>query len=309
MKAETKFLTEFLTELNAVLTEENYADKYQDIVSPIRNFFIEKNDLTAFSLARYYGGNTRIAFFAEWYSQILDITQDSKDLFKVNQEYLRKKIPLSYRGIPNLYEIIDNHIREIFLPRQIALIHSKTTELILELESKYPYLKKYLSKEALAKNSLGEIINISKLYQIKVSLSQFIEGQGYRSHYIKIAFPCLISMIYSFNQVNSTANAKEIRWVLLEELLKNIAVLFEIKNSKDLQKFLYQVSLSDTEEFNWLKMNPTLQLKMAMADSGAREKSKSVRDKIYQKAKDNLYALNVPDKYKSMLKDLIDWSA
>jgi hypothetical protein len=308
MQLQNGFLTEFLTEVNFVLTQEDYENKLEDVLNPIRALFLEQGSLLAFSLARYCESNTRIAFFCEWYLQILEITRDSSSLFKANQEYLKKRIPTKLKGIPNLYEIVDTHISNIFIPKQIALLHSKTAEFISDLKEKYPYLNKYLSKQFLGKFMVGDVISVSKIYKENLTLAEFIEAQSYRNSFVQVGLPCILGLCYSFNQLDNPINPKGVKWVLLESLLKNISILHEINNSKDLQKFLYHSSLTDKEEFEWLKKDPSTQLKIAISDTESRKKTQKIKQKIYQKSKEELEAIILPEKHKQMLKDLIDWA-
>lgn len=307
MQTNTGFLTEFLTEVNFVLTQEDYENKLEDILNPIRNLFLEEESLLAFSLARYCEANTRIAFFCEWYLQVLEITKDSSNLFQANQNYLKKRVPVKLKGIPNLYEVMNNHINKIFIPKQIGLLHSKTAEFISDLNNKYPYLQKYLNKQFLSKFIFGDVVSVSRIYKENLTLAEFIEAQAYRHSFVQISLPCMLGLSYTFNQPDNPINPKGVKWVLLESLLKNIATLHEINNSKDLQKFIYQINLSDSQEFEWLRKTDANQLKIAISDTQARKKTLEIKQKIYQKAKEELDHLIFPDKYKSMLSDLIDW--
>lgn len=308
MQTQKGFLTEFLTEVNFVLTQENYENKLEDVLNPIRSLFLEQESLLAFSLARYCEASPRIAFFCEWYLQVLEITKDASQLFQANRSYLKKRVPTKLRGLPNLYQTIDDHINTVFIPKQIGLLHAKTAEFTADLLQKHPYLQKYLSKQFLGRFMVGEIVSVSKIYKENLTLAEFVEAQAYRHSFVQISLPCMLGLSYTFNQTDNPINPKGVKWVLLESLLKNIATLHEINNSKDLQKFIYQNSLSDAEEFEWLTRNTSSQLKIAVSDTETRKKTTEIKEKIYQKSQEELDSLIFPDKYKAMLAELIEWA-
>lgn len=308
MQPSNAFLTEFLTKINFVLTQENYNGQLENLLAPIKSLLIKENELLSFSLARYCGADTEIAFFCQWYYQTLKITKDSQLLLEENQNFLRKKVPLKLRGVPNLYEIIDEHIFQVFQPYQITLIQRKNQEFIEDIRRKYKYLDKYLSKDYLSKFIYSEILSVQKLYQEDLPLSKYVEAQAFRSSFIQISWPCLISLSYHFHQKDNPVNPEKIKWVLVEEVLKAIAALHQSSQNQDLQIFIYRQELSESQEFKWLQQNSSQQLKEALASPTARTKNKEICDKIYENARNNLESLVFPEKFKGMLKDLLEWS-
>jgi hypothetical protein len=308
MKTSNAFLTEFLTQVNFVLTKEGYAGQLENLLTPVKNLLVQENELLSFSLARYCGANTEIAFFCQWYYQTLKITRDSHILLEENQKFLRQKVPLKFRGVPNLYEIIDQHIFGIFQPYQITLIQRKNQEFIEDLHKKYSYLDKYLSKNYLSKFIHSELLSVQKLYENDLPLSKFVEAQAFRTSFIQIGWPCLLSLAYYFNQEDNPINPAGIKWILVEEVLKAISALHQSSQNKDLQMFIYRQELDETQEFKWLGKTPSNQLKEALGSPTARVKNKEICEKIYQNGKNNLESLIFPDKHKEMLQDLLDWS-
>ncbi len=303
------FLAEFYNEVNFVLTQEDHGNQMEEVLAPVKNLFLEEKSLLSFSLARYCGANTRISFFCEWYFQVLNITKDTNQLYLANQNYLRKKVPLRLRGLPNLYEVVDKHIENIFLPSQIGVMHSKNVELTNELKERYPYLSKYLNKDYLSKFIGGEIISIASIYREEITTSQYLKAQGQRLSFVQIALPCLLGLSYSFNQPNNPINPEKVKWVLLEEVLRDIATLYQIYHTEDLQRFLYLKSLSESEEFNYLKSQESTQSKLALQSNSTRQQANEYKDKILFNAINNLEALVFPDNYKEMIRDLIEWSS
>ena len=308
MKPTNAFLTEFLTKINFVLTQEDYGGELENLLAPIKSLLIKENELLTFSLSRYCGADTEIAFFCQWYYQTLKITRDSKLLLQENQNFLRKKVPLKLRGLSNLYEIIDEHIFEVFQPYQITLIQRKNQEFIEDIRRKCKYLDRYLSKDYLSKFIYSEILSVQKLYQKDLPLSKYVEVQAFRSSFIQISWPCLISLSFHFHQKDNPINPEGVKWILVEEVLKAIAALHQRSQNQDLQIFIYRQELTEIEEFEWLQKNSIEQLKDALASSTARTKNEEICNKIYENGRNNLESLVFPDKFKEMLKDLLEWS-
>jgi len=306
--SETAFLTEFLKEVNFFLTQEDYGNRLEDILSPIKSIIIKDKNLFSFSLSRFCGADKHIAFFSEWYYRVLKITKDTRILIEANRIHFRKKVPLHLKGVPNLYETIDKHIQTVILPRQIGILHTKNLELIQDLKQKYPFLNKYLSKEYLSRFISAELTTISKLYGKNLSNSEFLEAQGSRLSFLQIGLPCILGLSYNFHQESSPINPAKIGWILLEELLKNIASLYQINHYKDLHKFLYQQSLNEQKEFNWLRQESSQQVQIALSDPETRKAANNLEKKIFDGAMSNIKALVLPEKYQEMLSDLINWA-
>ena len=72
---------------------------------------------------------------------------------------------------------------------------------------------------------VGDVISISKIYKENLTVSEFIEAQSQRSSFVQIGLPCILGLSYTFNQPDNPINPDGVKWVLLENLLKNIATL------------------------------------------------------------------------------------
>jgi hypothetical protein len=301
------FSREFLSELNQVITTDQWSQSLYDLLTPIRNCLLAETNLLSYSIARHAGAPIKIAFFAEWNYQILRLTADSKILLEENRKYFRKKVPVRLRGVPGLYDLIDKHINEIFQPKQNILMNLKSEELMNQLGQNHEYYKKYFSKEFLAKFQQSEMLGVRPLYQETVNVSQYLEAQGMRLSFIKIGLPVLLGFLHTFYLVpkNST---KAIRWVLLEEVLRGISTLHQTGETKDLQKFIYASRLNEKEEFQWWQNDESKQLQIALSSTEAREISKEAREKIYQNTKNNLASVGLSTNQREILEDLLNWT-
>lgn len=308
MFLKNSFLTEFLSETNLILTQVDRGNKLNDIVSPIKNYFQKEKDVLTFSLARYAGGNTHLAFFSEWYYQTVKLTLNRDLLTQENKEYLKKKIAIHLRGVPNIFSLVDNHIEEVYIPWQISFMQLKSNEVMTDIVKSNPFLSKYLNEDYLNQVIASELTSIKPIYTEKMNLSEFLEAQSSRTSFLQISFPCLVGFCYNFNQKDSLITPKGVKWVMLEELLKNIAALHQTSQDQDLSLFLYQQNMDEKEQFGWYQFDRTKQIHIVMQTPEIKAKVKEVREKLYKRSLSQLESLVFPEKYREMLRDLIDWS-
>jgi hypothetical protein len=305
---KTAFLTEFLSETNLILTQEDYGNKLYDLLSPIRNLMQEEKDVLTFSISRYCGADTRLAFFAEWHYQTIKLTLDSSKLLEENRKYFKKRVPLRLKGVPNLYDLIDHDIKSLFLPQQITFLHTKSLNMMRDILFKNEHLSKYLSNNYLNRVVSGEITSKKYLYTEDFSLFQFNEAQSHRVSYALIAYPALLGLTYNFNQSGSEINPKGVKWVLIEEILESIANLHETGESKELDLFIYRSRLTEKDEFEWLQKSYQDKLRIIAQTPEVKEIVNNTRKRVYDKAKNDLENLIFPEKYKDMFNDLLDWA-
>jgi hypothetical protein len=300
-------LTEFLAETNALLAQIDYGNKLHDMISPIKNLMLKEKELLAFSMARYCGANTKIAFFCEWYFQVLKLTGNTAGLVKENQEYFYKKVPIRLRGIPNIYQLVDQDI-QVFVPQQLALVQTKSKSLLDSLVSKYPYLSKYLSDGFLSQVISSQYSSRKNKYVDRMSISEYLESQMTSDSFVKIALPCLLGFHYSFNQPNSRINSDQVKWIMIEEVLKNISLLNQINQNKDFEEFLHWSTLNEKEEFEWLQLDQKNRFQKMLSTPTTRELAKGHKEKIYKSTINNINSIVFPEQHKKMLLELLDWS-
>jgi ribosomal protein L23 len=307
MNSESKFLTEFLAETNLLLAQIDYGNKLHDIISPIKNLMLKEKELLAFSMARYCGANTKIAFFCEWYYQILRLTNNTSALVTENQEYFYKKVPIRLRGVPNIYKLVDTDV-QAFVPQQLALIQNKSKVILDSLVGHYPYLSKYLNDTFLSQIIASHYSSRKNKYVDRMSVSEYLESQMTSDSFVKIALPCLVGFQFSFSQNNSVINPATVKWVMVEEALKNISLLNQINQDKKFDEFVHGSTLTEKEEFEWLQLDDKNRLQKMLSNPATRESVKNYKEKIYKSTINNINAMVFPDQHKKMLLELLDWS-
>ncbi len=308
MFLQSTFITEFLAQTNLTLTQEDFGSKLGDLLLPIKNYLQKEKNILSFSLARYCGGTQNLAFFCEWYYQSNKLTRNSHPLFVENHEYLVHKIPERLSGINNIEAMVDQQIINCYLPAQMSIFQFKSRELMTDLITKDGYLNRYLNNNFLGKVAAAELETAKGLLLERTPVSQFAETQGYRLSFVQIAVPCLLGFLYNFNQKDSPINVQGVKWFMVEEILYRIAFLHQTASTTDLTLFLYRLELTESQEFNWLSQPRALQIEQAGLDEGTRVQIRSVRDKALMEAGEKLDKLIFPEKYKEMLRDLLDWS-
>jgi hypothetical protein len=308
MQTDPTLVKEFLSEANQLITQDDYGKGLYDLLTPIRNLLLNRKDLLTFSIAKYAGADNRLAFFCEWFYLTHKLTVETNLLKTENVEYLRKKIPLRLRGVKNLDHNIERDATQVFLPRQVAVLHLKTQEYIQGLINRDSVLDKYLNKGYLNSFVSSEITSIKRIYQESQTVNDYLSVQGERSSFVMLGLPCLLGLTYHLNQPATKAIGKSVKWVLLEEVLKDIARLHQTASNKEFQKFVYASKLSEKDEYHYLSLSEHDRARQSEGSEDAKEIVKSMREKIYQKASHGLKQTNLPDKFGSMIGDLLEWS-
>jgi hypothetical protein len=304
---ESAFLTEFLAETNLMLSQIDYNNKLYDLISPIKNHFLKQKELLSFSMARYCGANTQLAFFCQWYYFTLELTSDPSPLLEESRLYFTKKIPIKFRGIPNINQMVEEDIA-VFLPQQLALLQNKSRSMMDSLVTKYPYLSKYLSDHFLNQILASFFTTNKRKYVERMTLVEYLEAQASNTSFVKIALPCLLGFCYNFNQPNSSLQSENIKWVFLEEVLKNISTLHQINQNQKFEEFLFALDLTEKEEFQWLQSNSKLRLQKILASNEVKELSHNHKTKIYNSALQSLQKLSLPETSQRILSELLEWS-
>jgi hypothetical protein len=307
MKFDRDLTNEYLEQVNQLLTQDDYAKGLYDLFTPLRNLLLSETDLLPFSLAKYAGADNRVAFFSQWFYLTVKLINEPNTLTVENQKYFIKKVPLRFRGVPNLDQLVDTDIKNIFQPRQSAILFLKTRDLADSILKEHSSLEKYLGKEYLKILFSSEVASVKKLYVEQQSVSEFLQVQGERTAFAKLGLPCLVGFTMYFNKPENKHIGQSIKWVLLDETLRLISALHETSNTQELQKFVYASRLGEKEEFLWLQKPSKEQHKIAMESSDAREITKELRSKLASTAQNNLQFINLPNRYLEMVEDLLNW--
>ncbi len=307
MFLQNSVLTEFLSEANLVLTQENLGNQLEDLLVPIKNFLQKEKQLLSFSLARYCGGNSQLAFFCEWVYQQHRLNRNNYPLFLENKEYLKYKIPTQVLALPNLENLLDQQITNWYLPYQLVLMHNISKEQMFDLVTKYGYLNRYLNNKFLSKIISSDLQIQQAIIYGQATVSQFLEWQGYSLSNLLLSMPCLVGFMYNFHQPESPINPAGVKWFLVEEILVKIASLHQIATSKNLVVFLYRQTLSDSESNRWLQLPKTEQITVSELDESTTKQKQAIIEKLSEEIRDRIEKLIFPEKYKEMFLDLLDW--
>jgi hypothetical protein len=307
MLDESSFLVEYLGETNKILAQIDYSHKLQDLVNPIRNFLLKQKELLSYSMARYCGSNTQLAFFCEWYFQILKLTSDTTALTEENRQYFSKKIPIKFRGVPNIYNLVEQDIL-VFVPQQLSLLQSKSKTILDQLAVQYPYLGKYLNEEFLSQIISSVYTSNKRKYAESLSLSEYLESQSTSVSFCQIGFPCLIGLCFYYNQENSPTDPATIKWVIIEEILKNISLLHQINQTRKFDEFVFASTLSEREEFEWMQLDSPNRTQRILGNTEIREQIKSHKNRIYSSALQQIDRLELQQTQVDLLRELLEWA-
>jgi hypothetical protein len=308
MFLQSSYTTEYLSETNLVLTQEDFGNKMTDLLMPIKSYLQDDQDLLAFSLARYCGGDTRIAFYAQWYLITTLLTLDSSDLKLKTREYLLKKNANSLQSLEEFGDKINYLADTLFVPMQLRVLESKSFSLAQDIMQKYPFMQKYLSSSFTGKILAHELRSRTFWLNQEMTLAEYQAMQSTRESYLYVAYPALISFLYSFNSPESVVNAKNIKWVLLEEILEIISGLHQTGRGFELERMMYYDTLSKSDRIMWLSLPIKEQRKLLMVNEAIQAQGKEYRRDLHRKGTNILDSLVLPDKYMNMLKDLLDWA-
>lgn len=304
---DANFLSQYLTLVNQTLWQEENGHHLNDLFTPLRNLFLNQKELMSYSLCKHFGGSNELAFFSQWYYTVQKLYQDSSGLFAENQNYFRKKIPLTLKEAAGVNEVVDKDIENIFLPKQLRILQQKTQELIEALVKTEPNLEKYLNKTFLTSFDSGDVVSSKKLYQENLTVSQYFDAQGTRLSFAYIGFPALLGMIFYFYKQGSKLNPKSTKWTLIEETLKNISALHQNATSKELECFVHYSRLELDQKVLWWGLTSSEQLQKSLASTDTRQIIQNLKEKVYRNCLNNLDYIVIPDRYKELINDLIQW--
>jgi len=308
MFLQSSYTTEYLSETNLIITQEDFGNQLTDVLQPIKLYLQDDQDLLAFSLTRYCGGDTRLAFFAQWLLMTSLLAFDSEDLRIKTREYLLKKNANNLKSLEEYGARINKISDELFLPMQINIMQSKVSSLANDIIVRNPYLNKYLSRNFYGRVLAHELRSRSFWLHDEMTLTEYLSMQSKRESYLYIAYPALIGLSYSFHQSESLVNPKAIKWVLLEEVLEIISALHQTASGFELERMMYYDSLDSNDKHLWITLSLKEQKKILLHNSEIQQQGKDYRLQQHRKGTNILESLVLPDKYMNMLKDLLDWA-
>lgn len=308
MFLQSSFRTEFLSESNLLFTQSDFGNNLEEVYAPIKSMFQDSSDLLSYSLARYCGASTRLAFVVEWIFLTHQITLQTERLRTINLEFFKNRVPLIYKGIPSLHANIAQIIDTTTIPLQLGFLHKTTAELIDDAMLTHPHIRKYVEDTNINRIRAQQWISQSQLFHENMTITSYIETLEARSSYIQIALPCLIGFVELFHQEDNPINPKAVKWVIIEEIFASIAMLHQSANSLEFLKMLHFIDLSDKERFEWFSLSDKDRELKIIQNMELKKKAQNYRLKYYQRIMNHLERLVFPDKYTQMIRELSEWA-
>jgi hypothetical protein len=308
MFLQSSYTTEYLSETNLIITQEDFDNKLTDLLQPIKSYLHSDQDLLTFSISRYCGGDTRLAFFAQWLMLTSVLTFDSSELRSITRDHLIKKTERDFHKLENYSSHIDSIVDTVYVPMQIKIMQSKAISLADDIIRNNPYLHKYLTHDYHGRVTAHEMRCRSFWLYDDLSLVEFKAMQGVRESFLYIGYPVLISLLYNFNQPESVVNSKVIKWVLVEDILKIISSLHQTGRGFELERMMYYDSLTEIDKLRWLSLSLKDQKKILLMNEEIQKQGRDYRLELHRKGTSILESIVLPDTYMFMLKDLLDWA-
>jgi hypothetical protein len=153
----------------------------------------------------------------------------------------------------------------------------------------------------------SQYVSRKKKYSESMTIPEYLDAQSYGNSFVQIAFPCLVGFCFAFNQDKSNINPDGVKWIILEEILKNISLLHQLGQDKKFEEFVYSSSLSDKEEFQWLQLDERSKFGKIIESPHTKEIVRSHKDKIFRSTQATLESITFPESSKKMLKELLEW--
>jgi hypothetical protein len=302
----SNFVVEFLSETNLILAQFDSGNKLYELLQPVKNLFLNEKKLLSYSICRYNGGSPQLSFFCEWYYQICRIT-DNPELLKVqNQIYFSKKLSPKLKNLDSVEAQLAKDIDKFTLA-QISILHSKTRELNDLAMRKHQSVIKYLDYNYVNKFFGNQYQSRKALYQ-DITIAEFLDSKGGSLAYTQIVLPFLIGAMHGYTQSDSIINPESIKWVLLEEVLRNIAILYEINLNHEFEEFLMLQSLDEEAKVEWYQLDAKNQFQKLISNTNIREQFNQYRQKLIDNINLNIDMIKLPQESKEILVDLYDWA-
>ncbi len=302
----SNFVVEFLSEVNLILAQFDSGNRMYELLQPVKNLFLKEKNLLSYSICRYNGGSPQLSFFCEWYYQICKTTDNPSLLKLENQDFLTKKIPRELKELDQIQVKIESDVL-VFLNTQLSILHSKTRELNDLAIHKNPSVIKYLDYNYVNKFFGNQYLTRKSTYD-ESTVADFLEAKGGSLAYTQIVLPFLIGTMYGYSQPDSIVNPESVKWVLLEEVLKNIAILYEINKNHEFEEFLMVHTMDISQKKEWYSLDIKNQFQKIIASTSVREQFNSHRNKIIENIIKNIDHIKLPEKSMEILIDLFDWA-
>lgn len=308
MFLESSYTKEYLSEVNLMLTQEDYGNKLSDLIHPLKNHLQEDPDLLPYSLARYSGGDGRIAFFVQLLMLYTSLSFDTSALKIKTREYFLHKNQQNISLTSEFANEVNRVVDTVYLPVQLSLLQSKVESLSFDIMAKYPYIQKYFSRTFYMRAIINEVSAKGVIFKNEATAVEYLSYQGLRESYLSIGYPVLAGMVFDFYNPDSVINPKAIKWVIIEDILEIISALHQTAKNIELESHLYYFELNQQSRIEWVLKSHKERKHLLLDKTDIQSKGREYRLNLHRKATSLLQTIVLPDKNMTMLKDLLDWA-
>lgn len=277
---DKELIIEFLSQVNAHFTGKNE-------FGPIKTYLQSQEEFMSYFLVRYLGGDKNTALFSELVYQFANIFSDIPKWQEYSQKYWKNTIDIKLRGVFNLNKILDKDILQNITPRQILSFSLLIQDISQKMDQKLqPEIQRVWQ-------GIFEITSMDRNFYGNLSLSQFLDIQANSVHYYKLGLPCYLALSIEND------NLREI-----QEMAKQITVLYILSHDQIVAEFLVYNSLSDSERFVWWGLTNGQKMDRIL-DSGVMKQIEEFKQKTLERINFSLSKLSLNKSQQGIIDGLI----
>lgn len=298
----------YLSLLNEVFKKVSHLDNLYKVMEPVRVSLQSNQDLHTFSLVKFLTKNNELSFFFQWFADTSKVVHDYDKIHEINKEYLLANINKDLKGVPDLYALLSKDIVSRVSSNQLSFFNYISREKIDFFTRTYNSTNRYLNNDYLFKIQNALAFPDTFVYNNNQALALKLDSLAYSQSFLEVGWPLLTSFAYKFALPGSAISTQGVKWLILEEICKNLSLLHTIKNNRVLSPYLYQLSLNETELYKFYQINKNTQLADSLVSPEVQKQIAQIRDKVYQNTKQKIENLIFPSEDLALLKSLLEWS-
>lgn len=298
----------YLSLLSDTFKKDTNNNSFNQAIEPVRLHIQNKTDLHTFSLVKFLTDYNELAFFFQWFMETNLLIYNNDLITKINQEYFSKKVDKNLRGLTNLKTLLSRDLNSTIIPTQISFFSFISRENIDFFTRKYPATNRFLNSQYLTKIQDALSFNDTLLYQNTPNLTQKLHSLGYGGGFLQIGFPLLVSLSYKYSLPEVPFSANDVKWLVLEEVVKNISILQALKDNKKIAPFLYQSLLNETELYKFYQMNLTDQMAESLTCQAVQDQILEIKEKLYQNTTQKIGKTCLPEEDVQILSSMLEWA-
>jgi hypothetical protein len=254
--------------------------------------YLEKNqNLDCFKIGRFVNLESSVAVYCQWLYQYHQLQNDYDNFFELFTTTQIKNIANEKDGLIRDYH---KEFYTILWPKVLMIFKQHLELAKIDILNKYPYFDSAL-------NSIDTFIydfethNSLSIFKIYPKNSFFIKGK-YSLSYLKIGFPIYLG--YKQNIIeHKTLNPDNINWQDFNEYLQTMCLIHNIQNDNTILNKTSLNNKSSGEKYEALMNNFEIE----------KEEKSQILSSFYLKAKADLQNLNLLEKQKTTLDNLLNW--